>query len=281
MRAAGGRRPLRPPDASLEPKDAPLHLHGARRIYIIDLQKTSDLLEDAISSASWHRRTASVLSSARSCRPRTPSRRRPSRCACRTSTTAGLAAWIYELAHDVEPHRATHELRRLKEEDQLDAAAKERLTMLGELEKLEANLGSVADLKRQPDALFVLDLRSRSFRRGSAAGPADHWARRHELRPGRGRSRDPATTTRSVRAASSSARSATRSSRGRGDRPEFEQNGQKPRPRRPRRPGGGRDAGRARADGTGGVQPRPRLRRPGREPGCRDSGRDRGRGADA
>jgi small subunit ribosomal protein S2 len=31
--------------------------------------------------------------------------------------------------------------------------------MLGELEKLEANLGGVADLKRQPDALFVLDLR--------------------------------------------------------------------------------------------------------------------------
>ncbi len=53
-----------------------------------------------------------------------------------------------------------HELRRLKEEDQLDLLpAKERLTMLAELEKLEANLGGVADLKRQPDALFVVDLR--------------------------------------------------------------------------------------------------------------------------
>ena len=31
--------------------------------------------------------------------------------------------------------------------------------MLGELEKLEANLGGVADMKRQPDAMFVLDLR--------------------------------------------------------------------------------------------------------------------------
>ena len=30
-RAAGGRRPLRPPDPPLEPEDAPLHLHGARR----------------------------------------------------------------------------------------------------------------------------------------------------------------------------------------------------------------------------------------------------------
>jgi small subunit ribosomal protein S2 len=53
-----------------------------------------------------------------------------------------------------------HELRRLKEEGQLDLLpAKERLTMLSELEKLEANLGGVADLKRQPDAVFIIDLR--------------------------------------------------------------------------------------------------------------------------
>jgi small subunit ribosomal protein S2 len=53
-----------------------------------------------------------------------------------------------------------HELRRLKEEGQLDLLpAKERLTMLSELEKLEANLGGVGDLKRQPDAMFVVDLR--------------------------------------------------------------------------------------------------------------------------
>jgi small subunit ribosomal protein S2 len=53
-----------------------------------------------------------------------------------------------------------HELRRLNEEGQLDLLpAKERLTMLSELEKLEANLGGVADLKRQPDAVFIVDLR--------------------------------------------------------------------------------------------------------------------------
>jgi small subunit ribosomal protein S2 len=53
-----------------------------------------------------------------------------------------------------------HELRRLNEEGQLDLLpAKERLTMLSELEKLDANLGGVADLKRQPDAVFIVDLR--------------------------------------------------------------------------------------------------------------------------
>ena len=53
-----------------------------------------------------------------------------------------------------------HELRRLKEEGQLDLLpAKERISMLGELEKLEENLGGVADMKRQPDAMFIIDLR--------------------------------------------------------------------------------------------------------------------------
>jgi small subunit ribosomal protein S2 len=53
-----------------------------------------------------------------------------------------------------------HELRRLKEEGQLELLpAKERIAMLSEHEKLEANLGGVADMQRQPDALFIVDLR--------------------------------------------------------------------------------------------------------------------------
>ena len=53
-----------------------------------------------------------------------------------------------------------HDLRRLRDDGQLDLLpAKERITMLAELEKLEANLGGVADMKRQPDAMFVLDLK--------------------------------------------------------------------------------------------------------------------------
>jgi small subunit ribosomal protein S2 len=53
-----------------------------------------------------------------------------------------------------------HDLRRQKEEGQLELLpAKERIAMLAELEKLENNLGGVADLKRQPDAAFIIDLR--------------------------------------------------------------------------------------------------------------------------
>jgi small subunit ribosomal protein S2 len=53
-----------------------------------------------------------------------------------------------------------HELRRLRDEGQLELLpAKERMSMLGELEKLDANLGGVSDMKRQPDAVFIIDLR--------------------------------------------------------------------------------------------------------------------------
>jgi small subunit ribosomal protein S2 len=53
-----------------------------------------------------------------------------------------------------------HDLRRLKTEGQLDLLpSKERIALEAELEKLEANLGGVADMKRQPDAVFVIDLK--------------------------------------------------------------------------------------------------------------------------
>jgi small subunit ribosomal protein S2 len=53
-----------------------------------------------------------------------------------------------------------HDLRRLKADGQLELLpSKERLAMEADLEKLEANLGGVADMKRQPDAVFVIDMK--------------------------------------------------------------------------------------------------------------------------
>jgi len=57
-----------------------------------------------------------------------------------------------------------HELRRLSEEGQLDLLPpKERISMLAELERLESHLGGVADMKRQPDAVLVVDLRKEAI----------------------------------------------------------------------------------------------------------------------
>src|SRR5204862_5184475 len=53
-----------------------------------------------------------------------------------------------------------HELRRLRDEGQLGLLPpKERIAMEAELEKLDANLGGVADMRKQPDAMLVIDLR--------------------------------------------------------------------------------------------------------------------------
>jgi len=53
-----------------------------------------------------------------------------------------------------------HELRKQREDGQLELLPpKERIDTLAELEKLDANLGGVADLKRQPDAVFIVDLK--------------------------------------------------------------------------------------------------------------------------
>jgi small subunit ribosomal protein S2 len=57
-----------------------------------------------------------------------------------------------------------HEMRRLRDEGQLELLpAKERISMAGELEKLEANLGGVAEMRRQPDAVFIIDLKKEAL----------------------------------------------------------------------------------------------------------------------
>ena len=44
--------------------------------------------------------------------------------------------------------------------------------MLAELERLESHLGGVADMKRHPDALLVIDLRKESSRCARRSGSA-------------------------------------------------------------------------------------------------------------
>jgi small subunit ribosomal protein S2 len=57
-----------------------------------------------------------------------------------------------------------HDMRRLRDEGQLELLpAKERIAMANELEKLEQNLGGVADMRRQPDAVVIVDLKKEAL----------------------------------------------------------------------------------------------------------------------
>ena len=93
QRAAGGRRPLRPPDTPLEPEDAPLHLRRARR----HLPHRPAADGGAAAGGARVRLRARPSRRHRAVRrheeagARRRSRSRPRRPACRTSTIAGSA----------------------------------------------------------------------------------------------------------------------------------------------------------------------------------------------
>jgi small subunit ribosomal protein S2 len=130
-------------------------------IYIIDLQQTAELLDQAYEFArELAGRGGTILF--------VGTKKQAMDAIADEATRVGMPyvnhRWLGGLLTNWRTMSARidrmHELRRLNEEGQLDLLpAKERLTMLSELEKLEANLGGVADLKRQPDAVFVVDLR--------------------------------------------------------------------------------------------------------------------------
>jgi small subunit ribosomal protein S2 len=134
-------------------------------IYIIDLQKTSDLLEQAcdfVRDLAARGGTILFVGTKKQAQDAVEdTAKRVDMPYVNHRWLGGLITNWRTISSRIE---RLHELRRLNEEGQLDLLpAKERLTMLSELEKLEANLGGVADLKRQPDALFVVDLRKEAI----------------------------------------------------------------------------------------------------------------------
>jgi small subunit ribosomal protein S2 len=130
-------------------------------IYIIDLQQTAELLQEAQDFA---RNLASRGGSILFVGTKKQAQDAVSEQAGRVNMPFVNQRWLgglltnWRTISDRIAH--LHELRRLKEEGQLELLpAKERIQMSGELEKLEANLGGVADLRKQPDAVFIVDLR--------------------------------------------------------------------------------------------------------------------------
>jgi small subunit ribosomal protein S2 len=130
-------------------------------IYIIDLQQTQALLQEAHDFArNVAERGGTILF--------VGTKKQAQEAIVREATRVGQPyvahRWLGGLLTNwrtiADRISYLQELRRLKEEGQLDLLpAKERIAMGGELEKLEANLGGVSTMKRQPDAVFIVDLR--------------------------------------------------------------------------------------------------------------------------
>ena len=130
-------------------------------IYIIDLQQTLELVQQAHAFArNIAERGGSILfvGTKKQCQDSIAEE------AARVGMPYVNHRWLGGLLTNwrtiSERIQRLHELRRLQSEGQLELLpSKERISMLGEAEKLETNLGGVADMKSLPDAIFVVDLR--------------------------------------------------------------------------------------------------------------------------
>ena len=130
-------------------------------IYIIDLTQTQQLLDDAYNFAKGiAERGGSVLFVGTKKQAQDAVRDEATRVGMPYVNNRWLGGLLTNWRTISDRIQRLHELRALKQEAQLGLLpAKERISMEAELEKLEANLGGVADMRRQPEAVFIVDLR--------------------------------------------------------------------------------------------------------------------------
>ena len=130
-------------------------------IYIIDLQQTLELLQEAHEFArNLAERNGTVLFVGTKKQAQDSIEEQAKRVGMPYVNHRWLGGLLTNWRTISDRIERLHDLRRQKEESQLELLpAKERIAMLAELEKLESNLGGVADLRRQPDAIFIIDLR--------------------------------------------------------------------------------------------------------------------------
>jgi small subunit ribosomal protein S2 len=130
-------------------------------IYIIDLTQTQELVDEAYNFAkAIAERGGSILFVGTKKQAQDAVRDEAQRVGMPFVNHRWLGGLLTNWRTISDRIQRLHELRGLKQENMLELLpAKERIQMEAELEKLEANLGGVADMRRQPDAIFIVDLR--------------------------------------------------------------------------------------------------------------------------
>jgi small subunit ribosomal protein S2 len=134
-------------------------------IYIIDLQQTMELLNDAyryLSNIGERSGTVLFVGTKKQCQDAVEEHAR--RVAMPYVNHRWLGGLLTNYRTIQERIAVLHELRRQKTDGQLDLLPpKERQSTLAELEKLEANLGGVADTRKLPDAVVVIDMKKEAL----------------------------------------------------------------------------------------------------------------------
>lgn len=130
-------------------------------IYIIDLQQTLDLLEQAHGFVrNISERGGSVLFVGTKKQAQDAVADEARRVGMPYVNHRWLGGLLTNWRTISERLERMEDLRRRREEGQLELLPpKERITMLAELEKLETNLGGVENMREVPDAVFIIDLK--------------------------------------------------------------------------------------------------------------------------
>jgi small subunit ribosomal protein S2 len=134
-------------------------------IYIIDLQQTITLLQDAhdyVRNVAERNGTVLFVGTKKQAQDAIEEQAR------RVGMPYVNHRWLGGLLTNYRTIQnrinALHELRRQKEDGQLDLLpTKERQSTLAELEKLETNLGGMADTRKLPDAMVVIDMKKEAL----------------------------------------------------------------------------------------------------------------------
>ncbi|MEW6020085.1 MAG: 30S ribosomal protein S2, partial [Pseudomonadota bacterium] len=130
-------------------------------IYIIDLQKTTKLIDaayDFLKDLGANGKSVLFVGTKKQCQDTIAEE------AQRAGMPYVSRRWLGGLLTNFQTIngriKRLHELRRLRDENQLELLPKrEQMDLLNELRKLEVNLGGVADMQKLPQAVFVIDPR--------------------------------------------------------------------------------------------------------------------------
>lgn len=142
------------------------YIFGERSgIYIIDLQQTISLLDqacDVVRSISERGGTVLFVGTKKQCQEAIADNAR--RCGMPYVSHRWLGGLLTNWGTISQRIRRLHELRTQKKGGQLELLpTRERLARQAELEKLETNLGGVADMQRLPDAVVIVDLKKEAI----------------------------------------------------------------------------------------------------------------------
>jgi small subunit ribosomal protein S2 len=134
-------------------------------IHIIDLQKTERLLHEAQEFAGdLAGRGGTVLFVGTKKQARDEIKRAAEGCGMPYVNQRWLGGLLTNFQTISKRIKRLHELRDWTESGTMDLLpVRERLAAIAERDKLEVNLGGVADMQRPPDAMFVVDLKTEAI----------------------------------------------------------------------------------------------------------------------